>query len=200
MSGKKTFKSIGVYGGTFNPIHYGHLINVELVREEFSLDKVFLVPTKTPVHKEISHSISPDDRYEMVKKSIQDNSHLDISRIELDRIAPSYTILTLTAFRDLFPDTQIYLIVGLDAFNTIDSWKSHEEILRDYSIIVMARQLDITPDQIAVDCHNVTFFNNPNIDISSTVIRERICKDKSIKYMTPDSVIKYINERELYRN
>jgi len=200
MSGSRELKKIGIYGGTFNPIHYGHLINIEMVRDKFGLDKIFFVPARIPVHKDIANEISPDDRFNMVRKAVENNDYFDISRVELDRKSPSYTVLTLDYFKKQYPYSEIYLIMGIDSFMTIRSWKSHEEILSLGRLIVMARKGYDDIAENGLDCLNVNFFNNPVIDISSTMIRERVMCNRSIRYMTPDPVIEYIYKMELYSN
>ncbi len=194
-------KRIGIFGGTFNPIHYGHLINAELVREEFSLDKIFFVPSKIPVHKSMpSPKTSPNDRFNMILKSIEGNDNFDVSREEMDRESPSYTIITLRNFKNKFKGAEIYFIMGEDAFDKLETWHCYEEILKLCKIIILTREAKTDKKENEVDHHRIIFFNNPNIEISSTEIRERILQNKTVKYMTPDSVIEYIEKTGQYQN
>jgi len=188
-------KNIGVYGGTFNPIHYGHLINIEFIRDAFSLDKVLFIPTKSPVHKP-AYNIDPYDRLNMVKLAIDDNPYFDASAIEIDRDSPSYTITTINDLKKKFISDKLHLIIGSDSFNELDSWKSYRELLSEISLIVIKRPGSET---LREDILNITkeikICENPLIDISSSMIRDRIQNGKSIKYLTPDSVINYIQKK-----
>lgn len=191
---------IGVYGGTFNPVHHGHLINIELIREEFYLDKILIIPARIPVHKEISCSVTPDERYEMLEIALDSNPYLEASRLELDRNEASYTIITLNDIERHYSNSELFLIMGSDSFVTIKTWYEYEKIINNYNIIVLNRNQTSFSNKIHVDCKNILFFNNPLIEISSTEIREKINSGCSIKYLTPDPVIDYINNKGLYRN
>ncbi len=193
-------KRIGIFGGTFNPIHHGHLINAQLVREEFKLEEIFFVPSKFPVHKFMSSKISPDDRFNMLVNALKDMDYFHASREELDRDSPSYTILTLKYFQKKFPHGELYFILGKDAFNGLEAWHCSHEIGKFCKIIVLNRNTDSHDNENEVDQEGIILFNNPRIEISSTMIRERIAQGKTIRYMTPRSVIEYIEERELYRS
>lgn len=189
----------GIFGGTFNPIHIGHLINLEFIREKYSLDRVFVIPAKVPVHKNITDSIDPADRLEMVKLAFSGNRFVEISEIEINRESPSYTIITLEDIRHLFPDDELYLIIGSDSFNELDTWKSYKEILAEIPLIIMKRPGSTKlRDDLLLLALEVNVFENPLIEISSSMIRERIKNNLSVRYLIPDAVADYIYKKRLY--
>lgn len=194
-------KRTGIFGGTFNPVHIGHLINLEFVRDHLELDQVLLIPAKEPVHKAINDNISPSQRLEMLKLAIDGNSFFEASSLEIDRLEPSYTLYTIKDLKSVYPDDEFFLIIGSDSFNELDTWKSYAEILKSINIAVMKRpgDPDLREDLTALS-YNVIIVDNPLIEISSTHIRERIKSGKSIRYLVPGPVIEYIESRGLYKN
>lgn len=192
---------IGIFGGTFNPIHYGHLINAEIVKEDFSLDKIIFIPVKCPVHKKLIGSITSNDRLKMLEIAIQGNSGFDISTAEIDRDSESYTITTLHELSEIYPEDKLYLIIGSDSFLEIDTWKEPVEILKIASLIIIKRPGDNISD---VDKYKmakeILIANNPNIELSSSNIRDRIKNGKSVRYMIPERIQEYIRNRGLYKN
>jgi len=192
---------LGIYGGTFNPVHMGHLINAEIIRNDFTLDKILFVPSKHPVHKELSYRTSAEDRYEMLKLSIDGMDGLEISRIELDSVGDSYTIYTVEKLLESFPLDSIHLIIGMDSFNEIRTWREYEKLLKKVYIIVMNRP-GFERDQhvLPEGSYRIEFADNPMIGISSSLIRERVRSGKSIRFMTPAPVVKYIKDKGLYSN
>jgi nicotinate-nucleotide adenylyltransferase len=194
-------KRTGIFGGTFNPVHAGHLINLEFVRSELELDRILLIPAREPVHKTIFDKITPAERIEMVKIAIEGNPYFEASSIELDRSQSSYTLYTIKELVSLYPEDEFFLIIGSDSFNELDTWKSYAEILKSVNIAVMKRPGDphLREDLTAIS-KNVFIVENPEIGISSTMIRERVKLGKSIRYLVPDPVIEYIDARGLYKN
>lgn len=191
----------GIFGGTFNPVHYGHLINIEFIREKYSLDRIILVPAKIPVHKEISDRIEPYQRFEMTTLAVRENPYFEVSPLEIEREAPSYTIITVNELAAEFPDDKLYLIIGSDSFNELDTWKSYKELLALIPLIVMKRPgSDALRTDILEISKEVNVFENPLIDISSSQIRDRIKKGLTVRYLLPDDVAEYIYNKELYRN
>lgn len=143
---------IGLFGGTFNPVHFGHLRTVLEVTEHFRLDRVYLIPSAMPPHKSSEGIASPHDRLEMVRLATEGVPEFAPSDIELQRTGPSYTIDTLSAFSDMFPEAApCFLILGLDAFLEIHTWKSHLEILRRVPLIVMGRPAEGGNDASATE-------------------------------------------------
>lgn len=191
----------GIFGGTFNPVHYGHLINIEFIREEYSLDRVILIPAKIPVHKNISDNTAPSDRFEMVRLAVSGNNFIEVSGIEIERETPSYTIITISELQAMYPDDKLYLIIGSDSFNELDTWKSYKELLAEIPLIVMKRPgSEALRDDIHGIAKEVNVFENPLIGISSSMIRERIKKDLTVRYLIPDAVADYIYRKGLYKN
>jgi len=190
---------IGIFGGTFNPVHYGHLINAEFIRDAFSLDRILFIPSKAPVHKDLAENISPDDRFAILERAISGNSCFQASRVELDRHEPSYTVHTVDQIKAAKPGDEIFLIIGDDSFLSIHTWKDYRSLLKAVPVIVMNRQGNMVRNAaITYDVSSVYYAGNPIIGISSTVIRERVRLNRSIRYLVPDEVIDYIMERELY--
>ncbi|HPS59057.1 MAG TPA: nicotinate-nucleotide adenylyltransferase [Spirochaetota bacterium] len=191
---------IGIYGGTFNPVHYGHLVNVESVRDKFKLDMVIFIPAKMPVHKEMTCYASPEDRLAMVKTAVDGNEYFSVSDMEITRESASYTIYTIDTLERLYPGTELFLIIGSDSFNELDTWKAYTEIIKRVAIIIMQRPGSVTLRQdMLMKGGRFILHENPLIGISSSGIRERIMSGHSIKYMTPDSVIDYIYSKGLYK-
>ena len=191
----------GIFGGTFNPVHLGHLLNIEFVREQLNLDRVLFIPAKDPVHKKIYVKVAPLERMEMLELAVKNNSYFEVSSLEIERESASYTFYTLNELRNKYKDDEFYLIIGSDSFNELDTWKSFPEIIKTVNIAVIRRPGD--PElrkDILVNALNIIPINNPEINISSTLIRERVKLNKSIRYMVPDEVIDYINLKGLYKN
>lgn len=190
---------IGIFGGTFNPLHCGHLISAERIREEHSLDRILFIPSKRPVHKSLDGGVPPDERFEMIKRGIAGNRGFGTLRIELDREDPSYTIITVKELLEKNRDWDLYLILGSDAFREIATWKDYRELVELVSLIVMARPGCEAGGEVPDNARNVIFAGNPLVEISSSDIRERVRQGKSIRYLVPEGIERYIREKELYR-
>ena len=191
---------IGLFGGTFNPVHYGHLINAEIIKETYSLNKVLFIPSKYPVHKNLDGNVSPEDRFSMLMLATEDNSDFEVSRIEIDRKDDSYFIITINQLKSIYKNSELYLLIGADAFTEIESWKESGEIIRSVSFVVMKRPgYDQIKPEIVESAKDVHFIENPLIEISSSLIRENIRTKKSIKYCVPPKVEEYIITKELYK-
>lgn len=196
---------LGVMGGTFDPIHYGHLVAAEMARNEFNLEKVLFVPTGNPPHKS-GRRISPASlRYEMVKRSLADNPFFDISPIEIERNGPSYTVDTLRQLRREWPDYELYFITGMDALREIFTWHESEEILNLTHFIGASRPgfeagdfLIKSQHENPQALHKIHLLEVPALAISSTDIRVRVAAEKSIRYLLPENVRQFIEENALY--
>jgi len=194
-------KRIGIFGGTFNPIHHGHLINIALVKENFNLDLILFVPVKDPVHKLLNDNILPDDRIKMIELAIAEEEYYKALDIEIKRESPSYTITTLEELKKIYCNDDLFLIIGSDSFNELDIWKEYKKILSDYAIIVLQRPGDIElRDDILSIAKSVEFQKGHMIEISSSMIRDRVKKNLPIKFFTTDKVVSYIREKGLYKN
>lgn len=195
---------IGLYGGTFDPIHTGHLIVMENTLNFMDLDKIIVLPSSNPPHKQNKKKTDTNIRVEMVKSAIKDNKKLELSTFESDDDSVVYTHQTLDYFKNKYPEDEFYYIMGEDSFMTIDSWRNYEKILNDH-LIVFART-SIEPnsdlvkkvDMIKKDNQKIYLIDNLNINISSTLIRNLVKEDKSIRYLVPDSVLRIIEEYNLY--
>jgi nicotinate-nucleotide adenylyltransferase len=196
----KTTRRIAVMGGTFNPIHYAHLISAEQVRTELGYDKILFIPSARPPHKVADADIiEPEHRYQMVLLAIAKNPHFEASRIELERAGPSYTIETLKALKELYEETtELAWIIGADSLIEYKVWRDFDEVLERCVMIATTRpnyDLNRVPLEIR---KRVTTFPITGVDISATVIRERVRKSLSIQYLVPEGVQAYIQQHQLY--
>jgi len=192
---------IGVFGGIFNPIHIGHLIICDLAKEELELDKIFFVPTAFPPHKDFSHIIDIKYRITMIDLAIQGRKDFIIYKGEAQREKVSFTIDTLTNISKKFniKKKNVYLIIGEDNFYGLNTWKNPDRIVQSFNVAVVRRtvsQKEIKRDNFEKFC---IFINTPVIDISSTLIRNRVAQRRSIRYLVPEKVEKYILKNGFYR-
>ncbi|MFH1360292.1 MAG: nicotinate-nucleotide adenylyltransferase [Candidatus Omnitrophota bacterium] len=188
-------KRIGVLGGTFNPIHIGHLAVAEMAKERLQLEKVIFVPSYLPVHKNPKIVAPSKDRHRMVRLAIQNNPDFDISDFEIKKKGKSYTVDTMWYFRRLYPENaELFFIIGGDTLPQVKKWKYIEDILKVATFIVVNR-----PGQFK-KTNNIRHYSvsMPGIDISSSYVRRRIAIGKSVKYFVPDKVIQYIKRNKLY--
>lgn len=211
----------GIFGGTFNPIHLGHLRVAEEIREFFHLDRICLIPAAFPPHKPPCE-ISGSQRLEMIQLAISDNLGMAVSGVELEREGPSFTIDTVQHFKSgAGPRDRHFLIMGMDTFLEIDTWKSYRKLLGQIDLIVVSRPE--TPDRPEFDhflstrisgeyefdpklnCYrhpeNRRIFSHKTtgLDISATRIRQLITEGRSIRFLVPEKVEAYIRTRRLYR-
>ena len=185
---------IGILGGTFNPPHIGHLILAQEAKDRFNLDKIFFIPVYIPPHKDIPLA-KAEDRLEMVKLSIKDNESFECLDIEIKRGNKSFTIDTLKELKKKYPHDHLFLIIGSDLAKDFSSWKDCEEIVKIAKVLVARRK-----DFISLDNKfGFLFFDIIQVDISSSLIRERIKKGLSIKYLVHPEVEKFIKKRKLYQ-
>ena len=200
-------KKVGIMGGTFNPIHYGHLFLAESAFEQLGLDKVLFIPTKNPPNKLIEGGVTQEQRARMIALAISDNPHFELSLMELEREGVTYTADTLSILTEEKPDTEYYFIVGADSLMQLQTWKNPEKIFR-LSRVAAAGRDDMDQEQLVrqaqalKDAYNaqICFIDMPAVRISSSDIRKRIAAGKSIKYYVHDAVIKYIEENQLYKS
>jgi nicotinate-nucleotide adenylyltransferase len=190
----------GIFGGTFNPVHNGHLIASTFIKEEFGLDEIIFIPDKYPVHKSLDFEVSAEIRLKMLELAINQRQGFKISQIEIDRSGPSYTIVTLNELKKEFPGTEFFLIVGVDSYYDMIDWKNSLELISENKIIVMKRS-DSRPDKNLYNyAKGIYFANNPIIEISSSVIRERVIKNLPFDIMVPPAVYDFIKKTRLYSN
>ena len=197
-------KKIGIMGGTFNPIHFGHLLLAETAYHQFDLDEVLIMPTKNPYYKKRTNSVTEEDRVKMVQLAIEDNAHFRLSKEELNREGTTYTVETLRNLTGNNPDCDYYFIMGADSLYHIESWKEPAAILEMAVIVVAGRggsssSLDSQIEYIENKYEaNIFLLNSPNLEISSNDIRRRIRTGESIRYLLPQTVAEYIHTNHLY--
>lgn len=214
---------LGILGGTFNPVHIGHLAAAEEVRYRLKLEKVIFIPSFLPPHKIDEDIPSAVQRQEMVRLAIKGNAHFTISDMEIRRGGRSYTIETIEALQQSHPGSELYFLTGLDSFLEIRTWKDWDRLLTLCSFVVLSRdgyrfrdiaQLGVVDvperdlsaldarerDQVAITAGNSRVFLEriPFYDISSTDIRTRVREGRNIKYHLPEAVEHYIIENKLY--
>ncbi|MGD0110753.1 MAG: nicotinate-nucleotide adenylyltransferase [Armatimonadota bacterium] len=197
-------RAVGIIGGTFDPIHFGHLVAAEEARARFSLDRVIFVPNGDPPHKK-SYAVTPAERrYEMVELATASNPFFETSRIEIDRPGPSYSVDTVRAFREQFgAGSELYFITGVDALTEIATWHEPERLLELCELIAVTRpgyeaeqlRAALTPQMLA----RTHLLDIPRVDVSSTELRERAAAGQPLRYLTPEPVVRYIEARGLYR-
>lgn len=184
---------IGIFGGSFNPIHNGHLIMAEYIREACHLDKILIIPCGKPCHREHNY-VSDNDRINMINLAIESNIYFELSDIEINSTKTSYTYDTLVNLKKLYPNDEFYEIIGEDSADYLTTWKNYEEMLKLCKFIVFKRRgFNYEPEH-----KNIKVLDSPYIEISSTMIRDSIKNQKSVKYLLPDSLIKYITTNNLY--
>jgi nicotinate-nucleotide adenylyltransferase len=218
---------VGLFGGTFNPIHFGHLRAALEVREGVGLDRVFLIPAAVPPHKAQGDVAAATDRLRMVTLAVEGAPGLAVSDVEIRREGPSYTIDTVRHFGNELPDgTEIFLVVGWDAFREIDTWKSFRKLMALVPLIVISRPgaanhcgepdgqalQEFIRSRISPECtlsaapagvsapgiQGVTLFPVTALDVSSRRIRDLVSTGRSIRFLVPESVRQYIKTKGLY--
>jgi len=196
---------IGVFGGTFDPIHIGHLVSAEEVRVELGLERVVFVPARLPPHK-LDHVVSlVEHRLAMVELAIASNPHFAVSKVDIDRSGPSYTVDTIELLRDEWGGGEIYFIMGSDSLLDILTWHNPQRLIRLCRFAVVSRpgyqvDLDELDDLLPGVASRVQMLNAPELAISSTDIQRRVREGLSIKYQVPEAVEDYIYQHKLYQN
>ncbi|MFQ6083105.1 MAG: nicotinate-nucleotide adenylyltransferase [Candidatus Aminicenantia bacterium] len=213
---------IGIFGGTFNPIHFGHLRAAEEVRYKCRLDKILFIPSYLPPHKNDRNIASPEDRWQMLCLALSSNKFFIPSKIEIEIKGKSYSIDTLNKIQRDYPEALIFFILGVDAFWEIKTWKNYLELIEKYFLIVISRPgyylesaKEALPERFAMSLIEIKNYSNiqkelfthPKIfllpiralNISSTEIRDKIKKKESIKYLVPLEVEEYIIKNRLYQ-
>ena len=207
MSGKNKTMKIGIFGGSFDPVHLGHIGLAKDALEQAGLDKVILIPAKLQPFKLDKKLTSGEDRVAMLELEIANLEGFEISRFELDQESISYTYLTLRAMQEKYGDNaRLYFITGTDAFLKIDLWKNAEELLTSYSFIIGTRPgykqqeleefIKKIKDEYGTDVINI---KNTQIDVSSTEIRDILEKNMSAEGLISPDVERYIKDNGLYR-
>jgi len=196
----------GIFGGTFDPIHVAHLAVAEAARDAFGLRRVLFIPAAQPPHKP-GRDISPvEDRLAMVEAAVEGNPAFEISRLEIERSGPSYTVDTLTALCEAAPGDRLALILSAESYSEFGSWHEPRRIL-DLAALVVAPRVgyaDADPDLIARQFPEaratVAFMDGPRIRLSASEIRQRAADGRSVRYLVPDAVAAYIGDHDLYQH
>jgi len=188
----------GVFGGSFDPPHVGHLIVAQDVVESLGLDRLLLVPAARSPHKEAEAPAPADFRVRMLEAAVGDHPKLEVSRIEVERGGTSYTVDTLQALRQASPADELFLLIGADQLRAFAAWRAPGEVARLAQLVVMARDgvsaegaeplLDVTYETVAVT----------RVDVSSTDIRRRLREGRSIRYLVPEAVRRIIEVERIY--
>lgn len=228
--GKGNSQLVGLMGGTYDPIHYGHLITAEEIRETFGLQKLFFIPTYLPPHKEGGKVSSSLHRYHMAFLATLDNDHFAVSPIELLSKRKSYTTDTIAKLKELLPaDYILFFITGIDSFKEIDTWKEPQRLLESCHFIInsrpgydlmgiletlspslMEKVVTIAPEtpfraellsspEAREGKTFIFLVKTTPVNISSTEIRQKVRENRTIKYMVPEMVERYIIKNRLYR-
>ena len=187
---------IGILGGTFNPVHIGHLILAEEAREKLGLEKVIFVPANLPPHKDDKNIAKPEHRLKMLKLAIKGNKYFSVSDLEIKRLGRSYTIDTIREFKEKYSQDELYFIIGSDLLKYLDAWKDLAQITQMVKFVAATRPgypLEQIPSYIKT-------LGIRAVDISGFEVRECVKEGKSFRYLVPEAVFNYINKIKLYRN
>ena len=195
----------GIFGGSFNPIHYGHLMICEYIKEEMGLDKVIFIPTGNPPHKDLG--VSAEDRYEMVRLAISPNPDFEISDIETTRVNLSYTVDTIRELKKIYKEEKLYFLIGLDSLFQLKTWKKIGDLSQEIEFVVALRPGYIYKEEINNEIDflrenfgtKINLIKTPLYEISSTDLRDRIHEGKSLRYLIPKKVLDYIEESGFYK-
>jgi nicotinate-nucleotide adenylyltransferase len=192
-------RRVGIMGGTFDPIHHGHLVAASEVSALFELDEVIFVPTGAPWQK-TERRVSPaEHRYLMTVIATASNPRFWVSRVDIDRAGPTFTVDTIRDIAGQMPGTELYFITGADALSQILSWERAEEALRLAHFVGVTRPgYELTAAHLPTD--TVTLLDVPAMAISSSDCRARVHEGKPVWYLVPDGVVQYINKHNLYRS
>ena len=192
-------KRIGISGGTFNPIHLGHLFMAQTALEKFDLEKIIFVPSFWPPHKSRQHILDASKRLEMVRLAVKDNPSFEVSEVEINRGGKSYTIDTIRYFHNQYPsDARFFFILGYDSLANLHRWHQINELLKMTSFIVINRP-GFKPENPRIPKRKVFSAMMPGLDISSSYIRKSLRSDKTVKYLVPEPVLEYIRKNNLYK-
>ena len=205
---------IGIFGGSFDPIHYGHLILAECCRVQAKLDQVWFVPTSVGPHKKSGLHASDRQRWEMLELALAGNTEFVLSKLELDRGGISYTVDTLTEIKNTHPDDELFFMIGSDSLDQFPTWREPEKILELATPLIVNRPKSESDTQVEVDFSKLApmvsearlaefkshVILSPLIQISSTEIRRRATENESFRYLLPRAVEKYIQVKKVYQS
>ena len=187
-------RKVGILGGTFNPPHVGHLIIAEQVRNQLGLEEILFMPSAEPPHKVTKETIAAEHRLSMLEEAVKDNEAFSIEKTEIDRGGKSYTYDTLVQLKKVHPEIEYYFIIGADMAEDLTNWYKIDELIQLVQFVAVNRpnySLDTSYPVIVVDV--------PSIDLSSSLIRQKVTDGCSIKYLVPQEVENYIESEGLYK-
>lgn len=190
---------VGIMGGTFDPLHIGHMLAAEAARDTYGLDEVWFMPSHTPPHKH-GAGVSGEHRLAMVQETVKGHESFRTLDWEISRGGVSYTIDTVRKLQQQYPRMELYFIIGADMVQYLPKWQEIEELVQRLTFIGVSRpgtelDLGLLPSVIA---DKIVLADMPLVDISSTILRERAAEGKSIRYMVPDAVFNYVQRSGLY--
>ncbi|OEF96257.1 nicotinate-nucleotide adenylyltransferase [Desulfuribacillus alkaliarsenatis] len=192
---------IGIYGGTFDPVHIGHLICADWIRNALKLDKILFVPAKTPPHKQGKSITDPRHRLNMLALSIKSNPYFEVSDIELVSQEPvSYTWYTIERIKQQNPDAKLFLLLGADTIYDLENWKYVDNIINNSQIVGFNRggEISLKDAKCVKYKDSIVYVDTPIISLSSTTIRNRIANGESVNYIVTSEAWQYIKENRLY--
>lgn len=198
-------KRVGIMGGTFNPIHIGHLLIAENAYEEYQLDEVLFLPSKNPPHKEGYDVAKEEERKKMISLAVEGNGHFSFSELEFERDGKTYSVDTMEILKKRYPENEYFFIIGADSLYNLESWHRSEDLIGMTCFLVATRnhhsysEMNSFAERLRKKYGaNIAFLNTPTIDISSSEIRKKVRLKKSITYFVPDKVKEYIITSGLY--
>lgn len=199
-------RRIGVFGGTFNPVHNGHINLVKNYRNMLSLDEIIVIPTNIPPHKANLNVIDSQDRIAMLNLAFEDEKYVSVSDIEIAAGGTSYTILTIEKLKETYPNDELFLLVGGDMFLCFESWREYKRILSLCTVCTAPRQKDEIlkliryQEKIDPSRENTIILDSPVLELSSSEIREKITDKTFLRGFVPQKVFEYILKKGLYEN
>ncbi len=189
-------KKIGIYSGSFNPIHHGHVMLANYLVEFSDLDELWFVVTPQNPLKKKEDLLDDDERLKMVQLAIGDDPRIHVSDIEMHLPTPSYTINTLTALSEQYPDSEFVFICGMDSLQNFKNWREYQKILDNYELLVFPREGYDGGELI--NYPSVTVLKTPIIEISSTFIRQCVKEGRDVRHFMPEKAFEYMKEHRLY--
>lgn len=196
---------LGIYGGTFDPIHYGHLMLAEQCREQCELDEVWFVPAAQPPHKLDVTISSAKARCEMIEFAIAGHPQFRLSRIEIERTGPSFTVTTLEQLQAEDASRELFLLIGADSLHDLPQWREPQRIQELSTVVAVNRGGQLQPDRLlleqrlgSAEAARLRFVQMPGMDLSASDIRQRSAEGRSIRYLVPRAVETYIAQNHLY--
>ncbi len=189
-------KKVGIYSGSFNPIHHGHVMLANYLVEFSDLDELWFVVTPQNPLKKKEDLLDDDERLKMVQLAIGDDPRIHVSDIEMHLPTPSYTINTLTALSEQYPDSEFVFICGMDSLQNLKNWREYQKILDNYELLVFPREGYDGGELI--NYPSVTVLKTPILEISSTFIRQCVKEGRDVRHFMPEKAFQYMNEQKFY--